>query len=76
MARAWLSANDLQICNRTWRVLMDEMEGSKTGPMLIRQRRPMLDKVFDVIRRLRTAYVSCTSYSAPIGTNCITLCFQ
>jgi hypothetical protein len=52
IARAYLSANDPQICKRTWPALMDEMDSGKTGPTLIRHRRAMLDKAFDTIRHL------------------------
>jgi integrase len=52
MARAYLSANDPQICKRTWLALMGEMDGGKSGPTLIRHRRAMLDKAFDLIRHL------------------------
>jgi hypothetical protein len=52
MARAYLSANDPQICKRTWQALMTEMDGGKAGPTLIRHRRAMLDKAFDIIRHV------------------------
>jgi hypothetical protein len=52
IARAYLSANDPQICKRTWTELMGEMDGGKTGPTLIRHRCAMLNRAFDLIRHV------------------------
>jgi integrase len=38
------------MAKRTWQAPMDEMTRTKTGPTLIRYRRAMLDKAFDIIR--------------------------
>jgi integrase len=50
IARTYLTATDPEMAKRTWQAPMDEMTRTKTGPMLIRYRRAMLDKAFDLIR--------------------------
>ena len=52
IARTYLAATDPEIAKRTWQAPMDEMTRTKTGPTLIRYRRAMMDKAFDIIRDL------------------------
>ena len=50
IARTYLTATDPEIAKRTWQAPMDEMTRTKTGPTLIRCKRAMQDKAFDLIR--------------------------
>jgi len=50
IARTYLAATDPEIAQRTWRAPMDEMTRTKTGPTLIRYKRAMQDRAFDMIR--------------------------
>jgi integrase len=52
IARTYLAATDPEIARRTWQAPMDEMTRTKTGPTLIRYRRAMQDRAFDIIRDL------------------------
>jgi hypothetical protein len=52
IARTYLTATDPEIAKRTWKAPMDEMTRTKTGPTLIRYKRAMADKAFDLIRDL------------------------
>ena len=52
IARTYLAATDPEIAKRTWQAPLDEMTRTKTGPTLIRYRRAMMDKAFDIIRDL------------------------
>ncbi|HZM03540.1 MAG TPA: tyrosine-type recombinase/integrase [Candidatus Saccharimonadales bacterium] len=52
IARTYLTAADAEIAKRTWQVPMDEMTRIKTGPTLIRCKRAMQDRAFDLIREL------------------------
>jgi integrase len=50
IARTYLTATDPDMAKRNWQVPMDEMMKDKTGATLIRYRRAMQDKAFDLIR--------------------------
>src|SRR5271169_6986848 len=52
IARTYLTATDPEMSKRTWQMPMDEMTKTKTGPTLIRHKRAMQDKAFDLIRNL------------------------
>ena len=52
IARTYLAATDPDIAQRTWQEPMDEMTRTKTGPTLIRYKRAMQDRAFDIIRDL------------------------
>lgn len=52
IARAYLSATDPQISQRTWQSVMDEMAKTKRGPTLHRHHCAMKDAAFDRIRKL------------------------
>src|SRR5580658_10085522 len=52
IARTYLTATDPEIAKRTWQAPMDEMTRTKTGPTLIRYKRAMHDRAFDIIRDL------------------------
>jgi hypothetical protein len=52
IARTYLTATDPEIAKRTWQAPMDEMTRTKTGPTLIRYKRAMQDRAFDIIRDL------------------------
>ena len=52
IARTYLAATDPEIAQRTWQVPMDAMTRTKTGPTLIRYKRAMQDRAFDIIRDL------------------------
>jgi len=49
IARTYLAATDPEIGQRTWQAPMDEMTRTKTGPTLIRYKRAMQDRAFDII---------------------------
>ena len=48
IARTYLTATDPEIAKRTWQAPMDEMTRTKTGPTLIRYKRAMQDRAFDI----------------------------
>src|SRR5580698_10272778 len=52
IARTYLTATDPEIAKRTWQAPMDEITKTKTGPTLVRCKRAMQDKAFDIIRDL------------------------
>ncbi len=52
IARTYLAATDPEVAKRTWQLPMDEMTKTKTGSTLVRYKRAMEDKAFDVIRDL------------------------
>lgn len=52
IARTYLTATDAEVAKRTWQIPMDEITQLKIGATVIRHKRAMQDKAFDIIRAL------------------------